>query len=228
MVDPPKTTDPSGNSGRRKITFLEGTETKPVNDPDKLFDWRCIQALLVQWVLNTIDPAIKKQVSFYEKVSPLWEMLKKRYSASHATRKQQLEFELAACVWYYIAVDDYEEPLPYLDTTYQKIREEESLRKASDAPIGNEFVALSLRSNPRMGDYVGYPEWWETRNRKGVHSGAAASWGRGAGVGSAAGNRVAGGSAAGAGAALHVVFSDRADAARSQGGAGTIPAISQD
>ncbi|GAA0161659.1 hypothetical protein LIER_17921 [Lithospermum erythrorhizon] len=288
MVDPPKTTNPSGNSGgsggsnppkpdhkdpyytsssdppgniitpivlcssnydewarstrlsftsRRKITFLEGTKIKL--DPDKLFDWRCIQALLIQWVLNTIDPTIKKQIYFYEEVSPLWEMLRKRYSASHATRKQQLKSELAACVQTSsMSIEEYfgklqplwDElhnltPLPTcacgalasLDTAYQKIREEESLWKASDAPIVNEFVALSLRSNPRMGDYVdkaklwcthckkqgheastcflkvGYPEWWENRNRRGVRSGAAASGGRGAGVGFAAGNQVAGG-----------------------------------
>ncbi|GAA0184306.1 hypothetical protein LIER_31594 [Lithospermum erythrorhizon] len=128
------------------------------------------------------------------------------------------------------------EPLPFLEAAYQKIREEESLRKASDAPIGNEFVALSFRSNPRMGDYVGYREWWETLNRKGVRSGATASDGRGvigstivgAGTGCVVGNRVAGGAAAGGGVALHAVFSDGADVARSPGGEGTVPSMSQD
>ncbi|GAA0162876.1 hypothetical protein LIER_18876 [Lithospermum erythrorhizon] len=60
-------------TSQRKITFLEGTEAKPIDDPEKLFDWRCIQALLVQWVLNTIDPSFKKQISFYDEVYyPLW------------------------------------------------------------------------------------------------------------------------------------------------------------
>ncbi|GAA0163569.1 hypothetical protein LIER_19400 [Lithospermum erythrorhizon] len=95
-----------------------------------------------------------------------------------------------------------QEPLPSLDTTYHKIREEESLRKASDTTVGDEFVAFSLRSNPRMGDYVdksklwcnhckkqghdsttcfliiGYPEWWETRNSRGARSGEATSTNR--------------------------------------------------
>ncbi|GAA0160580.1 hypothetical protein LIER_17101 [Lithospermum erythrorhizon] len=55
-------------TSRRKITFLERSKVKPINDPEKLFDWRCIYTLLVQWVLNTIDPSIKTQISFYEKV----------------------------------------------------------------------------------------------------------------------------------------------------------------
>ncbi|GAA0159498.1 transmembrane signal receptor [Lithospermum erythrorhizon] len=85
-----------------------------------------------------------------------------------------------------------QEPLPSLDTAYQKIREDESQRKSSDTSIGNEFVALTLRCNSRMGDYgdksklfctlckkqghdittcflkVGYPDWWEIRNRNKV------------------------------------------------------------
>ncbi|GAA0159230.1 hypothetical protein LIER_16056 [Lithospermum erythrorhizon] len=97
-----------------------------------------------------------------------------------------------------------QEPLPSLDTSYQKIREQESLWKASDNTVGNVFVAFSLRSNPRMGNYVdksklwcnhckkqghdsptyflkvGYLEWWETRNRRGARSGAATSIHRGA------------------------------------------------
>ncbi|GAA0173627.1 hypothetical protein LIER_27205 [Lithospermum erythrorhizon] len=202
MVDPPKTTDPSRNSGesggsnppkpdhkdpyytsssdlpgniitpivlrstkydewarsillyftsRKKITFLEGTEIKPVNDPDKLFDWRYIQAFLVQWLLNTIDPTIKKQFLFMRK------FLYGRCLRNDIVRAMLLE------------------PLPSLDTAYQKIREEESLRKASDAPIGNEFVALSSRSNPRMRDSVDMAKLWCTHCKKQGHE-ASTRW----------------------------------------------------
>ena len=34
-------------TARRKITFLEGTEIKPVHDPSRLLDWRVVQALLL-------------------------------------------------------------------------------------------------------------------------------------------------------------------------------------
>ncbi|GAA0146603.1 hypothetical protein LIER_36347 [Lithospermum erythrorhizon] len=91
-----------------------------------------------------------------------------------------------------------QDPLPSLDMAYQKIREEESMRKSNDLSIGNKFVALTLPSNSRMGDYgdksklfctrckkqgyhittyflrVGYSEWWETRNRRPARAGEAA------------------------------------------------------
>ncbi|GAA0162877.1 transmembrane signal receptor [Lithospermum erythrorhizon] len=131
----------------------------------------------------------------------------------------------------------FPEPLPSLDTAYQKIREEESQRKSSDTSIGNEFVALALRSNSRMGDYgdksklfctlckkqghdittcflkVGYPDWWETRNRKGGRSGGGVAPGNRVAAlpGTAAtGNKVPTQAFTGGGAALHAVFSDSA------------------
>ncbi|GAA0163697.1 hypothetical protein LIER_19498 [Lithospermum erythrorhizon] len=274
MVDPPKPADQScksdgsggGNSSKpdhkdpyfTSSSDLPGTEVKPVDDLEKLLNWQCIQALLVQWVLNTIDPMIKTQISFYDKVSSLWEMLKKRYSASHTTRKQQLKVELAACIqtpsmsieayfgklqplWDKVhnltplptcdfggiteqlmamrleeryhefmyglnrelygsirSVLNTQNPLPSLDTAYQKIREEESMQRSHDTSIGNELVALTLRNNSRVPDYgdksklsctlckklghdiitcflkVCYPEWWETRHMRGSRGGFAA------------------------------------------------------
>ena len=46
---------------RRKIGFLEGSEVKPT-DPNHLLDWRVLQATLVQWVMNTIDPKLRTSI----------------------------------------------------------------------------------------------------------------------------------------------------------------------
>ncbi|GAA0165645.1 hypothetical protein LIER_40028 [Lithospermum erythrorhizon] len=129
-----------------------------------------------------------------------------------------------------------QDPLPSLDTADQNIREEESMRKATDTSLGTELVALSLRSGTRLPDYgdksklscthckkqghditicflkVGYPEWWETRHRRGQR-----------GV-STTGSRAAVQSASG-GTAFNAAFSD---AAGGQGGSGPMPSMTPD
>ncbi|GAA0152482.1 hypothetical protein LIER_10954 [Lithospermum erythrorhizon] len=100
-----------------------------------------------------------------------------------------LNRELYGTIWSALNTQD---PLTSLDTAYQKIREEESMRKATDTSLGTELVALSLRSGTRLLNYgeksklscihcmkqghdittcflkVGYPKWWETRHQR-VH-----------------------------------------------------------
>ena len=43
---------------KRKITFLNGTEVKPIDDPAKMADWDVVQAYLVQWILNIVNPSL--------------------------------------------------------------------------------------------------------------------------------------------------------------------------
>lgn len=49
---------------RRKYEFVEGTITK-TTDENGLRDWRCLHAMLVQWILNIIDPSIKKHPTLF-------------------------------------------------------------------------------------------------------------------------------------------------------------------
>ncbi|GAA0150092.1 hypothetical protein LIER_37060 [Lithospermum erythrorhizon] len=98
-----------------------------------------------------------------------------------------------------------QESLPSLDTAYQKIREEESMRKANDTPIGwvSGLVGDTNHRGPRTGAVAG--------NRDGAQV------------------------ASGGGAALHAVFSEPPEAShgidpsRFQGGSGAaFPSMSQD
>ncbi|KAL2901666.1 Catechol 1 2-dioxygenase [Bienertia sinuspersici] len=44
---------------RRKYGFIDGTISKPTNQA-KLEDWHCVQSILVQWIVMTIDSSIRK------------------------------------------------------------------------------------------------------------------------------------------------------------------------
>ncbi|CAO2825105.1 unnamed protein product [Amaranthus hypochondriacus] len=81
---------------RRKFEFVKGTIKKPTDE--KGMRWRCLQAMLVQWILNTIDVSIKKTLPYFEEVKPLWDVLKQRFNVGNEPRKQQIKKALAECI----------------------------------------------------------------------------------------------------------------------------------
>lgn len=81
---------------RRKFEFIDGSIKKPT-DKYRLLDWRCVQATLVQWILNTIDASVKKTVPYFEEAKLLWDVLKERFSIGNGPRIQQIKAALADC-----------------------------------------------------------------------------------------------------------------------------------
>lgn len=50
---------------RRKFGFLNGTITSPVS-PCTQEDWNTLHAMLISWLMNTIDPEVKSTLSIYK------------------------------------------------------------------------------------------------------------------------------------------------------------------
>ena len=81
---------------RRKFGFLDGTITGPVS-PCTQSDWNTIQAMIISWILNTIDPEIKGTLSKYKDAKRLWDTLKTRFAVVNDPRIQQLKRSIAKC-----------------------------------------------------------------------------------------------------------------------------------
>ncbi|RVW46987.1 Retrovirus-related Pol polyprotein from transposon TNT 1-94 [Vitis vinifera] len=81
---------------RRKFEFLEGTITGP-QPPYTQSDWNTVNAMLVSWITNTIDPEVKSTLSKFRDAKRLWEHLKQRYAMVNGPRIQQLKTSIAKC-----------------------------------------------------------------------------------------------------------------------------------
>ncbi|XP_021854806.2 uncharacterized protein [Spinacia oleracea] len=81
---------------RRKFGFLDGTITAPIS-PCTQSDWTAINAMLVSWITNTIDPEVKSQLTKYREPKRLWDHLKPRFSVVNGHRIQQLKSSIARC-----------------------------------------------------------------------------------------------------------------------------------
>ena len=81
---------------RRKFVFLNGQITSPTS-PCTQDDWDTLQAMLISWLMNTIDPEIKTTLSRYKDAKRLWDTLKSRFSIVNGPRIQQLKSSIARC-----------------------------------------------------------------------------------------------------------------------------------
>ncbi|GAA0163431.1 hypothetical protein LIER_39595 [Lithospermum erythrorhizon] len=81
---------------RCKFGFVDGSILRPT-DGMLLVDWQCVQAMIVQWLLNTIDVSLKKTIPYFEESKPLWDVLQRRFDVGSGSRKQQLKAVLVEC-----------------------------------------------------------------------------------------------------------------------------------
>ncbi|KAL4561341.1 hypothetical protein LXL04_033506 [Taraxacum kok-saghyz] len=81
---------------RRKFDFLNGTITAPV-PPCTQSDWHTINAMLISWIMNTINPEVKCYLSKYRDAKKLWDTLKSRFAVVNGPRIQQLKYSIAMC-----------------------------------------------------------------------------------------------------------------------------------
>ncbi|KAH7528615.1 hypothetical protein FEM48_Zijuj05G0090700 [Ziziphus jujuba var. spinosa] len=125
---------------RCKFEFLEGTITGP-QPPYTQSDWNTVNAMLVSWITNTIDPEVKSTLSKFRDAKRLWEHLKQRYAMVNGPRIHQLKTSIAKC------------PLPSLDRAYQLVIQDERVRLAKtvteDKPA--EVLGFAVRTGAGRG-----------------------------------------------------------------------------
>ena len=81
---------------RRKFVFLDGIITKPIS-PCTSTDWTTINAMLISWLMNTIEPEVKHSISKFKEVYSLWDTLKTRFAIINGPRIHQLKSSIARC-----------------------------------------------------------------------------------------------------------------------------------
>ncbi|KAL6319157.1 hypothetical protein AAG906_011242 [Vitis piasezkii] len=79
---------------RHASSILEGTITGPQPSYTQS-DWNTVNAMLVSWITNTIDPEVKSTLSKFRDAKRLWEHLKQRYAMVNGPRIQQLKTSIA-------------------------------------------------------------------------------------------------------------------------------------
>ncbi|KAL9228750.1 hypothetical protein vseg_004298 [Gypsophila vaccaria] len=80
-----------------KLGFLDGTVKQPADGSDDLDRWWIINAMVVAWIFNTIEPNLRSTISYRSTAKELWDDISQRFSVGNASRIYQLTTDIIDC-----------------------------------------------------------------------------------------------------------------------------------
>ncbi|KAJ1384615.1 Zinc finger, CCHC-type [Sesbania bispinosa] len=148
---------------KKKIGFIEGKIPKPTKDALEFDDWLAMNAMLVGWIFNTIDPSLRSSISYWESVKELWDDLKERFSVGNdcgAAQDLKQEREKEKVYQFLMGLDDVVfgtvrsnilsmSPLPNINKVHAMVATEEthkSLARTRDERA--DTVSFAAQTTP--------------------------------------------------------------------------------
>ena len=82
---------------KRKIGFVDGTLTRPVNKPEEEEKWDMVIAMIIGWIYSSVESKLRPSISLVDSAKIMWGSLQRRFSMTDDTRIHQLHSEIASC-----------------------------------------------------------------------------------------------------------------------------------
>ena len=101
-----------GLATKRKLGFVQGIVTRPVDDPVKAEMWDTGNSMVIAWLTNLVSDSIAKSILFLDSTREIWMQLEKRFSLTNggsikSTRKYQINKEVYSLKQNHTSVNDY-------------------------------------------------------------------------------------------------------------------------
>ncbi|CAA7053595.1 unnamed protein product [Microthlaspi erraticum] len=80
---------------KKKYGFVDGSIPKPDENSAEFEDWTSASSMVALWILNTIEPKVRRTLANKEDPTELWQEIKDRFSEGNGPRIQEIKTELA-------------------------------------------------------------------------------------------------------------------------------------
>ncbi|XP_074303205.1 uncharacterized protein LOC141637631 [Silene latifolia] len=80
-----------------KLSYLDGTINKPAATADNFETWQSTNALVTMCIFNTIEPALRNQISIRPEAKHVWLDIKNHFNQINESRIYLLQADLFAC-----------------------------------------------------------------------------------------------------------------------------------
>ncbi|XP_074289167.1 uncharacterized protein LOC141614309 [Silene latifolia] len=77
--------------------FIDGTIKKLVDNSDDIEDWYMVNAMIVNWIFNTIEPGLGSTISYIEEAKQLWDDIEQRFSLGNGPKVHRTKGSIMAC-----------------------------------------------------------------------------------------------------------------------------------
>ena len=131
-------------STKRKLVFVQGTLSRPVDDPVKQEQWDSCNNLVIAWIMNSVCESISRSILYVESAREIWIQLEKRFSLSNGSRKYRLNKDVYSIKQNGSSISEYY-------TQIKGIWEElDSMIDMPKVSVANEEIANFLQAFGRM------------------------------------------------------------------------------
>ncbi|KAL2241041.1 UNVERIFIED_CONTAM: hypothetical protein Sindi_0745300 [Sesamum indicum] len=81
---------------RRRLGYIDGTQTKSMEDKEAIEQWQKNDYMVVSWILNSISKEIAEAFLYAESARDLWVELEMRFGESNGPLLYQIQREIAS------------------------------------------------------------------------------------------------------------------------------------
>ncbi|XP_074301949.1 uncharacterized protein LOC141633359 [Silene latifolia] len=82
---------------RKKTGFIDGLIKRPTEDSEDLEDWYMVNAMIVAWIFNVIEPSLGSQITYVEEAKILWDDIEQRFSVGNGPKTHRVKCSISAC-----------------------------------------------------------------------------------------------------------------------------------
>ncbi|XP_074278438.1 uncharacterized protein LOC141602029 [Silene latifolia] len=82
---------------KKKTGFIDRSIKKPADGSDELEDWYMVNAMVVNWIFNCIDPDLGSSISYVEEAKVLWDDIEQRFSVGNGPKLHRTKGSIMAC-----------------------------------------------------------------------------------------------------------------------------------
>ncbi|XP_074314880.1 uncharacterized protein LOC141651052 [Silene latifolia] len=80
-----------------KDGYIDGTVSKPADSAANYPTWRSTNALVTAWIFNSIEPSLRRTISYRPEAKLVWVDIKNRFCQGNDPRIYRLQADLIAC-----------------------------------------------------------------------------------------------------------------------------------
>ncbi|XP_074306405.1 uncharacterized protein LOC141641649 [Silene latifolia] len=82
---------------KKKTGFIDGSIKKPTDNSEDLEDWYMVNAMIVNWIFNTIEPSLGSSITYVEEAKALWDDIEQRFSIGNGPKLHRVKAAVAGC-----------------------------------------------------------------------------------------------------------------------------------
>ncbi|XP_074318099.1 uncharacterized protein LOC141654886 [Silene latifolia] len=82
---------------RKKTGFLDGSIKKPADSSDDLEDWYMVNAMIVNWIFNVIEPSLGSSITYVDEAKTLWDDIEQRFSVGNGPKLHRVKTSISMC-----------------------------------------------------------------------------------------------------------------------------------